>query len=164
MYVYYQDNAEMYEVNANEFCSLEYSPCCHGAVLLYTFPHSVSLLKLNTSDLSLSKMKCFREYTGRGFFFFYPLLWFHCMLCGFRGASFGYPKRGVSSKPESCLLEELKDHNLDTAEASPATAPFLVLNWGVGSGGGGQHSHRREKTLRHSPFAHSLFGKGKNKD
>ena len=36
--------------------ALNVLPCCQGAILLCAFPHSVSSLKLKTTDLFLSKM------------------------------------------------------------------------------------------------------------
>lgn len=123
--LYYQDNGEMYEVNANDSCGPECSPVVKEqfcSVLFLTV-----FLPWSWRPLISFKAKYFRKYTGRGFFF--P---FCCSItCGCRGTSFGCPKHGVSSKLETLLLEELYAHNLDIAEASLATAPFLLPNLGL---------------------------------
>lgn len=159
MYVYYQDDAEMYEISANESCSLEYSPRCHGAVLLYTFPHRVSLWKLNTTNLSLSKMKRFREYTGRGFFFFFN------PSCGFvacRVVSEALPLVTPSVEfPQNQRAVFWKSSKIIIWTLQKRLQPLRQFWFLIGGRGAGGHSHRREKNLRHPPFAHSLFGKGK---
>ena len=95
--LYYQDNGDVYEVHANYRCSPEHSPVLSRSCFALCFSSCFFL------DLLLSKMlqKIYRKWL-----FFFSFLWFHCMLCGCKGTSFGCPKRGVSSELQRFLWEE----------------------------------------------------------
>lgn len=62
----YQENGEMYEVNANDACRGKCSPVLSWSCFALHFSSRPSFLKSNTTDLSGSKM--LQKYTGRGFF------------------------------------------------------------------------------------------------
>lgn len=113
--------------------------------------HHQSLVKQNETFQRIHRKRLF-------FFFFNPS-------CGFvacRVVSEALPLVTPSVEfPQNQRAVFWKSSKIIIWTLQKRLQPLRQFWFLIGGRGAGGHSHRREKNLRHPPFAHSLFGKGK---